>query len=137
MRLSDKIGLWADDKLSEMYFERVRFRTLREWALNLLIPVCNHKDFETGTECKNRGEPCLLPNWDDSPEESIEWYCYEHMHSAGYCRGCRLFWAGCEDFDFDPHGLCSNCRHNPDVTGEDDWEDEYDSTDGYYDEQLP
>ena len=120
MNITDKIGLWADEKLSEMYFKRVPLQALREKALNLLIPVCNHRDFETGLECKNRGEPCWLPNWGESEPEEIEWYCYEHMHSNGYCRSCRQFWAGCEDFDFDPHGLCSNCRHDPDLGYEDE-----------------
>jgi hypothetical protein len=125
MKLSDKIGLWADEKTSHLYFQKVPFRVLQEKALNLFIPICNHKDFETGAECKERGEPCWLPNYDESAEDEIEWICYEHMHISGFCRGCRQFWGGCEDFDFDPQGLCSNCRYDSDITG-DDWMDEYD-----------
>jgi hypothetical protein len=119
MNLKDKIGLWADDRLGKLYFERVPLQRVKEWALSLLIPKCCAFDDGTGEPCKQHGEPCLLPNW-NAEEEEIEWVCYEHMHSKGFCRGCHLFWAGCEDFDFDPHGLCSNCRHDPDITGNDE-----------------
>lgn len=140
MQLSDKIGLWADEKLSELYWERKPFQALREKMLNLLVPVCGHKDFETGVECKNPGEPCWLPNYSETDEEdAVMWYCGEHMHVEGFCRGCRQLWAGCEDFDFDPHGLCSNCRHDPDYSDRWDTDDaeEWDETDGYYDEPMP
>jgi hypothetical protein len=65
-----------------------------------------------------------MPSYSEDEDETIVWYCYKHMHVEGFCRGCRQLWAGCEDFDFDPHGLCSNCRHDPDVTSEDDYEPE-------------
>ena len=124
MNLKDKIGLWADNEISRLYFERVPFQALREWTLGLLVPVCGHKDHKIGEECKERGEPCWMPDYEESGEEVIYWVCYKHMHVEGFCKGCRQFWAGCEDFDFDPHGLCSNCRHDPDVTGDDDYEPE-------------
>lgn len=117
MKIGDKIGLWADEKVSEAYWKRA---WLPEKLLTLLIPICNHKDFETGKECENRGEPCWLPDWNETGNDEVMWYCYEHMHVEGFCRGCRQLWAGCEDFDFDPRGLCSNCRHNPDYGYEDD-----------------
>lgn len=131
MKLYDKIGLWADEKLNGLYFRKPSFaNNLLDKVLIRLIPVCNHKDFETGAECKERGEPCWLPNWNESEEEAVEWYCYKHMQSNGFCRGCRNLWAGSEDFEFDPDGLCSNCRHDPDLGYDDEWdEDEYDYMD--------
>lgn len=65
---------------------------------------------------------CYLPgNYDGEPDAH---YCMKHIHSAGFCWGCGTFWAGCEDFDFNPLGLCSNCRYDPDLTG--DYEDDED-----------
>jgi hypothetical protein len=36
--------------------------------------------------------------------------CSEDASLNSYCCGCGKFWAGCEDFDFEPSGLCLNCR---------------------------
>lgn len=139
MKLSDKIGLWADEKLGGLYWGKHPFKALQEKFFNSLIPVCGHKDFETGVECRRRGEPCWLPNYmENKQDDEVVWYCYEHMHTEGFCRGCRQLWAGCEDFDFDPHGLCSNCRHDPDYN--DDFDDDYEDEDwqeNYYREDLP
>jgi hypothetical protein len=131
MNLRDKIGLWADSKLDEMYFENAPFKALKEKALILLVPMCNEKD------CKEHGEPCRLPNFGDDTEDQIEWYCYKHMPKNGYCRGCHEFWAGCEDFDFNPRGLCSNCRYDPDFGGE-EWDDEPEGWEqAFFDGNLP
>lgn len=127
MDIRDKIGLWADEKISGLRWKKIPFKDQIESALCLLIPKCNHKDFETGVECNKRGEPCWLPNWGENEKEAIEWYCFDHMHGAGYCWGCRNLWAGVEDFEFDPQGLCSNCRHDPDYGWRDEeYEDEDD-----------
>ena|SRR5258706_7148318 len=121
MNLSDKLGLWADDQLQSLYFKDAPLKKLQEKFYNFFIPVCNH------IECHNQGEPCWLPNWgeSESEEEVILWYCYEHMHGAGFCRNCRQFWAGVEDFEFG-NGLCSNCRFEEDNeevwSAEDDYE---------------
>lgn len=133
MKLSDKIGLWADAKLAGLYWSKHPLKSLQEKFCNALIPVCGHKDFETGEECKHRGEPCWLPNYmEDGQDDEVVWYCDEHIQTEGFCRGCRQLWAGCEDFDFDPHGLCSNCRHDPDYNddfdddyGDEDWQEDY------------
>ncbi len=79
----------------------------------------------TAEGCHEPAIPCFLPNYDDKPEyEPDDLLCVEHCSPAGYCWGCGTFWAGCEDFDFDPRGLCSNCRYNPDLGYEPEYEDE-------------
>ncbi|MCZ7543326.1 MAG: hypothetical protein M5R40_07205 [Anaerolineae bacterium] len=71
--------------------------------------------------CEAAGEPCYLP-LEDLP---AEYYCAEHKDAHGYCWGCGLFWAGCEEFDFSPvKGLCPNCR------------DEYEADQDGYDPEM-
>lgn len=124
MNTRDKIGLWADEQLTGLYWKRVPLKSLVEKVLTWFTPRCSYRHWETGAVCHKHGEPCWMPNYyEDEEDDVIEWVCYEHMHSAGFCRGCRQFWGGCEDFDFDPQGLCSNCRHDPDYT--DDFDDDY------------
>lgn len=94
---------------------------LARWLREALATICQHEG------CVNPGQPCFLP--DDGDEASM-YYCWEHMHTNGFCPGCSQFWGGVEDFEFDPHGYCSNCRDNPDVTGaepddDDDWPRDY------------
>lgn len=43
--------------------------------------------------------------------ELMNTYCVDHCQEEGFCFGCGEFWAGCESFDFNPSGLCSNCHH--------------------------
>lgn len=75
-------------------------------------------------DCKQLAFGCYLP--DDEPDQPSDILCAEHATKHGYCWGCANFWAGCEDFDFDPRGLCSNCRYDPDLGYEsDDYDDEY------------
>jgi hypothetical protein len=58
------------------------------------------------------GHTELMPNY----------YCADHAQVHGYCFGCGQFWGGCENFDFDPSGLCEHCKEgiNEDWT-EDEW----------------
>lgn len=77
---------------------------------------CQHED------CENEGLECFLPAYDTGTfrteaTEPDEYFCSEHCHEHGYCWGCGEFWAGVESFDFNPLGLCDNCRDDPDITG--------------------
>lgn len=131
MNIRDKIGMCADDRLSEIQWGISKIQKF-ERLLNLLVPVCSHVDYKTGKTCEHRGQPCRLPNFNEEEgmDDMIVWVCTEHMQAEGFCWGCHEFWAGCEDFDFDPHGLCSNCRDDPDLTGDrEDEGDEYDEVD--------
>jgi DNA-directed RNA polymerase subunit RPC12/RpoP len=47
---------------------------------------------------------------DDCSKDIFYFYCREHCFKNGFCYWCGNFWAGCENFDFDPSHLCSNCR---------------------------
>lgn len=59
--------------------------------------------------CQNEAMECVLYDYDEDKEIS-SWYCTEHAHKNGFCWYCGHFWAGCEQFDFDPSGLCPNCK---------------------------
>lgn len=59
--------------------------------------------------CQADGIECRFYDYDEQ-QEIIEHYCGEHCRKNGYCWYCGQFWAGVESFDFDPAGLCSNCR---------------------------
>lgn len=122
MDLQSKIGLWADSKIASYYLESPPLWKQRDWLLSLLIPKCGHTDLDTKVKCQKTGEPCYLNAGEQ--EEEILWYCVGHMHQEGFCRGCRLFWAGAEDFEFG-NGLCSNCHHQ---------EPEYDESE--FDQEL-
>lgn len=52
---------------------------------------------------------CCLPG-DLDKGDIISWYCTAHCFEEGYCWSCGNFYSGCEDFDFHPSRLCSNCR---------------------------
>lgn len=59
--------------------------------------------------CEEQGQFVHL--WDHDEDRYIyEYYCAEHAQEHGYCYMCGNFWSGCEDFDFAPSGMCSNCR---------------------------
>ena len=62
----------------------------------------------------------------DTSKEPDVYLCYQHVHDGGFCWACGGFWAGVEDFEFDRHGLCSNCRHDPDYNDDIEYEDDDD-----------
>lgn len=66
--------------------------------------------------CAGEAIPCYLPGT-MPPDEPDDCLCVDHCTDAGYCWGCG------KSFDLDPRGLCSECRNNPDLTGEHAWED--------------
>jgi len=82
--------------------------------------------------CEEIGGLCYLGNYE--AKEVYEYYCAEHAQEHGYCYMCGQFWAGIEDFDFAPSGMCSNCRdeyldedeYGGDEAEYDGWEDPYD-----------
>jgi hypothetical protein len=78
--------------------------------------ICQHKGCDS-TDVVH----CVL--YDPETHQDLDfYYCVEHCQEEGFCYGCGNFWAGCEDFDFSPSGLCSNCREADDVmTEEDEW----------------
>lgn len=81
-------------------------------------PICGVR------ECLNFGNECRLP------DDSREWYCYEHMRDQGFCPGCGNFWAGVESFDFSRSGYCENCEgDNSDF--DDDWDEDLMDWDDY------
>lgn len=88
-------------------------------------PRCQHEG------CEEEGDPCRM-----SPdEEPVAYFCAAHSQENGFCWGCGLCWAGNEDFDFNPEGLCANCRHDPDIVGydeddDDDGDDDFDDAYG-------
>lgn len=81
--------------------------------------------------CANEAIPCWLPDsryGEDDPDDRL---CAEHCQDEGYCWGCGHFWAGIESFDFNPNGLCENCK--------DEYaEPDYDDDDGgwFYDDDF-
>ena len=72
-------------------------RPLSRLVWRLTYPTCD----EHG--CSESGYHCELP------DGTAFAYCYAHMRANGFCRGCGLFWAGVESFDFSGHGYCDNC----------------------------
>ncbi len=70
-------------------------------------------------DCKQPGNECRLP------DDSREWYCWEHMHDQGFCPGCGNFWAGVESFDFSRTGYCENCEGDNFDFDDDDWDDDF------------
>lgn len=62
----------------------------------------------------------------DMGEDIDYYYCGDHVTDHGFCWMCGQFWAGVDAFDFDPGGLCPNCRDDVDAENcEDDpfiWE---------------
>lgn len=72
---------------------------------------CDHEG------CESEGQPYQIE------DEGESRYCAEHAHDAGFCYGCGGFFAGIEVFDFEPSGLCENCKADND---EFEREDEFD-----------
>jgi hypothetical protein len=79
----------------------------RLYQLARVIKTHAHRCADEG--CWRKGEPCFLPG--NATGRPDEYSCWEHAHQFGYCRRCGCFWAGVESFEFDPSGLCENCRN--------------------------
>ena len=91
----------------------------------LRYPLCGERG------CKQPANACYFP------DDSRQFYCYNHMRDMGFCPGCGQFWAGVETFDFSRTGYCENCEgdnfdFDEDLEEWDDWFDPY----FYADEQL-
>jgi hypothetical protein len=66
-------------------------------------------------------------------EPAVTYYCPDHAEQNGFCRGCGLFCAGIETYDFGrgrngPAGFCEHCQDQieddmADEAESDDWED--------------
>lgn len=90
-----------------------RHRQLKRRRYHETRPRCQHAG------CENKGFECVI-NCEDA--DLVEYFCGEHAHEHGYCRGCGHFWGGVEYFDFGS-GLCEICQHSGDY-------------DDYYDEEM-
>lgn len=86
---------------------------------------CQHVDHETGVRCTQQGLECYLGYGD---EATVEYFCTDHINRAGYCISCRGFFAGIEDFDFNPNGLCHECQA--------EWDSEFEQSEGEDGEDL-
>ncbi len=75
-------------------------------------------------KCKEPAIPCYLPG-NMPPDDPDNLLCVDHCTDEGYCWGCGYFCAGLESFDFNPRGLCSECRDDPDLTGEDHFDEDF------------
>ena len=124
-----QIGLFGDDTL-QSHIEALALgiieleqRQTGEW-----VDLCEHEG------CKEPGLACFLPDDQDAPSY---FYCRDHAQEGGFCSACGNFWGGVESFEFDPDGLCDNCRHDPDITGEepDNEEDYVEDFEDYLEEQ--
>lgn len=76
----------------------------------------NHPCEHEGCTEANATLPCYYPDYEgpyDYDHASL-WLCAAHAQEEGFCWGCGQFWAGIESFDFDPAGLCDNCRDEHD-----------------------
>jgi hypothetical protein len=80
---------------------------------------CEHDGCESFDTIK-----CRLIGHDESKDDTF-WYCGEHCHTEGFCWMCGEFWGGCEDFDFSPSGLCSNCRSEAEAEMDEGAEDDF------------
>lgn len=82
---------------------------------------------EPDTHCQHAGCPNIGVGVYDTggTTEPDAYYCFTHMTDEGYCWGCLYAMAGTEAFDFSESGLCGECQANPDVTGEEPEDDEY------------
>lgn len=72
---------------------------------------------------------CFYP--DNETEQPNYYYCWNHINKHGFCKGCGLFWSGCEQFDFarfwgNYEGFCPNCsdslKDDLDTDENEDWE---------------
>ena len=121
-----KIGVWAFRKLQ--YLDGYYGIPPKPWSKKLediqisllesLLPRCWDKD------CKKRGEPCILRDYNDNGDDEVYWYCAEHSHRHGFCFGCGEFWGGSESFDFGP-GYCSNCAPEFEEDYDENWVDDW------------
>lgn len=126
--MNDKLVLWLYD-ISSNWQKPQWIRNLAE----IFLPRCEYRHWKTHAVCNQPGTPCWLPNWNDEPEEAIQWICYEHVVDAGFCCSCHQFSAGVESFEFGDHaGYCDNCGYELDAERErekwqdqEDWENEY------------
>lgn len=93
----------------------IRHKQKRRARRTRFLQRCQHEG------CTHAGLPCFYPeNYSQKPDE---FFCGEHCHLAGYCRGCGKFWGGICSFDFSPSGLCENCHYENNAEIEyDDWE---------------
>jgi len=65
--------------------------------------------------CEKEGCECTLPDGTLGGR-----YCTTHAFRNGFCKGCGMFWAGIESFDFGS-GYCDNCRTDWD---EPEWDED-------------
>ncbi len=65
--------------------------------------------------CEWAAIPCYLSDSDYGVDDPDDLLCVEHCVNEGYCWGCGRFSAGLESFDFNPRGLCSECKDDPDL----------------------
>jgi len=68
------------------------------------LRLCEHEGCTSTCVTECRLSACA------EDEDTVEYYCAEHCREHGYCYLCGYFWAGIERFDFDPGGLCPECR---------------------------
>lgn len=59
--------------------------------------------------CPNDAIPCYDSG--GPPDDPDDLLCADHCQQFGYCWGCGRLWAGNEQFDFSPRGLCGECIH--------------------------
>lgn len=79
--------------------------------------------------CTALGIPCYY-NWTDADPDC--WYCEAHCYENGFCKGCGLFRAGTEDFDFSKLEMCGQCSEALEAEIEGDYaDDEFDFDDDY------
>jgi hypothetical protein len=81
--------------------------------------LCNQEGCtrDGSVECT---EPC-----GPGEEERISHYCPEHCTDNGFCWYCGRFWAGVNAFDFNPAGLCPDCKDEVSCDLAEDFEDEW------------
>ena len=89
---------------------------------------CEHEGCNK-TEPENTIIACHLIDYGDykvEPKDIYLYYCSEHATEEGFCWCCGEFWAGCEEFDFQPSHLCPNCKDDLDSELADDYDSECD-----------
>lgn len=119
-KMQEKIGLWAYHQERRIYWswKKPMFQKLQELYLSFLewlAPNCSNKG------CSEKGQPCILRDYEEDGDEAIYWYCGQHAQRNGFCFACGEFWGGTESFDFGP-GYCSNCASEfEEEENEEDW----------------
>ncbi len=82
--------------------------------------------------CTEPAQEWQYPMTDDDIIASTVYYCVDHAHQAGFCKGCGGFWGGVESFEFPEssllQGYCYDCRESikhdaPEFWGLDDDEE--------------